>query len=164
MRQGGMSRVRPHDLGGAGALLTVALVAGGSPRTSHPSSGSGRSPRCSGRGARLRRRLGDARGVRGGTAIAFATSAGFLVAYARRSTERCSLPPVSPDLDRAAAWSWRLLVSAAAVAAVLALLWYLRVIVLPVAVALTIAPAVSPIASWFAAAASSSARRRRSPS
>ena len=62
-------------------------------------------------------------------------------------------PRVSPNLDRAAAWSWRLLVSAAAVAAILALLWYLRVIVLPVAVALTIAPAVSPVASWF--------RRRR---
>ena len=62
-------------------------------------------------------------------------------------------PLASPNLDRAAAWSWRLLVSAAAVAAILALLWYLRVIVLPVAVALTIAPAVSPVASWF--------RRRR---
>jgi predicted PurR-regulated permease PerM len=53
------------------------------------------------------------------------------------------------NLERAAAWSWRLLVSAAAVAATLALLWYLRVIVLPVAVALTIAPAVSPVATWF---------------
>jgi putative heme transporter len=59
------------------------------------------------------------------------------------------LPPVALNLERAAAWSWRLLVSAAVVAAVLALLWYLRVIVLPVAVALTIAPAVSPVATWF---------------
>jgi predicted PurR-regulated permease PerM len=32
---------------------------------------------------------------------------------------------------------------------VLALLWYLRVIVLPIAIALTIAPALSPVASWF---------------
>ena len=59
------------------------------------------------------------------------------------------LPPTTLNVERAAAWSWRLLVSAAAVAGVLALLWYLRVIVLPVAVALTIAPAVSPIAAWF---------------
>ena len=59
------------------------------------------------------------------------------------------LPPTTPNLELAAAWSWRLLVSAAAVAAVLAVLWYLRVIVLPVAVALTIAPAVSPVAGWF---------------
>ena len=35
------------------------------------------------------------------------------------------------------------------VALVGALLWYLRVIVLPVAVALTLAPALSPLASWF---------------
>ena len=60
-----------------------------------------------------------------------------------------NLPPTTPNLERSAAWSWRLLVSGAALAAVLALLRYLRVIVLPVAVALTIAPAVSPIASWF---------------
>jgi predicted PurR-regulated permease PerM len=56
------------------------------------------------------------------------------------------LPPVPPSLDRASAWSWRLLVTAAAAAAIVALLWYLRVIVLPVLVALTIAPALTPIA------------------
>ena len=42
------------------------------------------------------------------------------------------------SLERAAAWSWRLLVCTAALALVGALLWYLRVIVLPVAVALTL--------------------------
>ena len=57
------------------------------------------------------------------------------------------------SLERAAAWSWRLLVCTAALALVGALLWYLRVIVLPIAVALTLAPALSPVASWF--------RRRR---
>ena len=62
-------------------------------------------------------------------------------------------PPVSVTLARAAAWTWRLLVCAAGLAALLALLWYLRVIVLPVAIALTLAPALAPIASWF--------RRRR---
>ena len=40
-----------------------------------------------------------------------------------------NLPPVPASLERAAAWSWRLLVCAAAALAVLALLWYLRVIV-----------------------------------
>ena len=64
-----------------------------------------------------------------------------------------NLPPVPLNLERSAAWTWRLLVCTAALALVLALLWYLRVIVLPIAVALTIAPALSPVASWF--------RRRR---
>jgi predicted PurR-regulated permease PerM len=45
--------------------------------------------------------------------------------------------------------TWRLLICTAALALVLALLWYLRVIVLPIAVALTIAPTLSPLASWF---------------
>jgi predicted PurR-regulated permease PerM len=63
------------------------------------------------------------------------------------------LPPLPVNLERAAAWCWRLLVCAAALAVVGAVLWYLRVIVLPVAVALTLAPALSPLASWF--------RRRR---
>jgi predicted PurR-regulated permease PerM len=44
------------------------------------------------------------------------------------------------------------------------LLSYLRVIVLPLAVALTIAPALSPVASWFrGAVATSSGRPLRSP-
>ena len=53
------------------------------------------------------------------------------------------------NLERAAAWSWRFLVCTASLALVGALLWYLRVIVLPIAVALTLAPALSPLVSWF---------------
>jgi putative heme transporter len=56
------------------------------------------------------------------------------------------VPAVPVGLDRAAGWAWRLLVSVAAVAAVVLLLWYLRVIVLPAIVALTIAPALTPLA------------------
>jgi predicted PurR-regulated permease PerM len=56
------------------------------------------------------------------------------------------VPLVPVGLDRAAGWAWRVLVCAAAVVAVLALLWYLRVIVLPTIVALTIAPALTPLA------------------
>ena len=59
------------------------------------------------------------------------------------------IPRVSANVERAANWSWRLLVCAVAVAAVLALLWYIRVIVLPAVVALTIAPALTPLASWL---------------
>ena len=54
--------------------------------------------------------------------------------------------PVPTGLERAAAWSWRLLACAVAVGAVLALLWYLKVIVLPAIVALTIALALTPLA------------------
>ncbi len=57
-----------------------------------------------------------------------------------------NLPPVPPNLERAASWSWRLLVCASALLVVLALLWYLRVIVLPTMIALTIAPALAPVA------------------
>ena len=61
--------------------------------------------------------------------------------------ERVALiPPVSPALVRAAAWSWRLLVCAAAALAALVLLRYLSAIVLPVSFALTIAPALTPLA------------------
>jgi putative heme transporter len=49
-------------------------------------------------------------------------------------------------LDRAAGWAWRLLLCAAAVGLVIFLLWYLRVIVLPAIVAVTIAPALTPLA------------------
>ncbi len=55
------------------------------------------------------------------------------------------VPPVSSGLDRAAGWSWRLLVCAAAVALVVTLLWYLNVIVLPAIIALTVAPALTPL-------------------
>lgn len=58
-----------------------------------------------------------------------------------------NVPPVPLNLERAAGWSWRLLVCAAAVLAVLTVLWYLRVIVLPIMVALTIAPALAPVAA-----------------
>jgi len=54
---------------------------------------------------------------------------------------------VPMNVERAAGWSWRLLACAAAVLAALALLWYFRVIVLPMMVALTIAPALTPLAA-----------------
>ena len=56
-----------------------------------------------------------------------------------------NLPMVPANLERAAGWSWRLLVCAAALLAVLGVLWYVRIIVLPVLVALTITPALSPV-------------------
>jgi predicted PurR-regulated permease PerM len=62
------------------------------------------------------------------------------------------VPTVPIGLDRAAGWAWRLLVCAFAVAAVVGLLWYLRVIVLPIVVALTIAPALMPLADRLRAA------------
>jgi putative heme transporter len=61
------------------------------------------------------------------------------------STPPMRVPSIPPNLDRAAGWAWRLLVCAAAALAVLALLWYVRVIVLPTMIALTIAPALTPI-------------------
>jgi putative heme transporter len=59
------------------------------------------------------------------------------------------VPPVPATLDRAAGWTWRFLVCVLGVAAVLALLWYLRVIVLPAVIALTVAPALTPLARWL---------------
>ena len=56
------------------------------------------------------------------------------------------VPPVPTGLDRAAGWAWRLLVCALGVLAVLTLLWYLEVIVLPALIALTISPALTPLA------------------
>jgi hypothetical protein len=47
-------------------------------------------------------------------------------------------------LERAAGWSWRLLFCAAALLTVLGVLWYVRIIVLPVMLAPTITPALSP--------------------
>ena len=49
-------------------------------------------------------------------------------------------------LERAAGWAWRVLVCAAALLAVIVMLWYFRVIVLPAIIALTIAPALTPLA------------------
>ncbi len=60
-----------------------------------------------------------------------------------------NLPPVPASLERAASWSWRLLVCAAAALSVLIVLRYLSVIVLPVMFALTIAPALTPVAGML---------------
>jgi predicted PurR-regulated permease PerM len=62
---------------------------------------------------------------------------------------RSWIRPVPGVVDRAAGWAWRLLVCAAAVFAVLALLWYLKVIVLPTVVALTLAPALMPLVRFL---------------
>ena len=59
------------------------------------------------------------------------------------------LPPVPESLNRAASWSWRLLVCAAAALSVLVVLRYLGVIVLPIMFALTIAPALTPVSSML---------------
>ncbi|MEZ5101931.1 MAG: AI-2E family transporter [Thermoleophilia bacterium] len=59
------------------------------------------------------------------------------------------VPPVPRSLDRASGWAWRLLLCAAALVAVLALLVFLQVIVLPVLVALTISPALLPLTDWL---------------
>ncbi len=67
-------------------------------------------------------------------------------AETERGASRLNLPPVPVSLKRAASWSWRLLVCAAAAFTVLVVLRYLSVIVLPVMFALTIAPALTPIA------------------
>jgi predicted PurR-regulated permease PerM len=54
---------------------------------------------------------------------------------------------VPAGLDRAAGWAWRLIVIAAALALALVVLWYFKVIVLPAIVALTVAPALVPLAN-----------------
>jgi predicted PurR-regulated permease PerM len=55
------------------------------------------------------------------------------------------VPPVPSALDRLAGWSWRLLLVIAVALGLLALLWSVRVIVLPSIIAVTIAPALTPI-------------------
>jgi predicted PurR-regulated permease PerM len=65
------------------------------------------------------------------------------------SRTRGWIRPVPAALERSAGWSWRLLVCAAAVFGVLALLWYLKVIVLPTVVALTLAPALTPLVGFL---------------
>jgi predicted PurR-regulated permease PerM len=58
-----------------------------------------------------------------------------------------NVPPVPANLERAAGWAWRLLICGVALAAGVALLWYVRVVVVPTMIALTIAPALAPIAA-----------------
>jgi predicted PurR-regulated permease PerM len=67
----------------------------------------------------------------------------------QRPDRAVKIPPVPGGLARAASWSWRLLVCAFALLAVLVALWYVRVIVLPLMIALTVAPALTPVADWF---------------
>jgi predicted PurR-regulated permease PerM len=56
------------------------------------------------------------------------------------------VPPVPLALERIAGWAWRLIAAGVAVVVVVAALWYLRVIVLPAIIAMTISPALTPIA------------------
>jgi predicted PurR-regulated permease PerM len=56
------------------------------------------------------------------------------------------VPPVPVALERTAGWAWRLIAVGIAAVVLVAALWYLRVIVLPAIIALTISPALTPIA------------------
>jgi predicted PurR-regulated permease PerM len=56
------------------------------------------------------------------------------------------VPPVPVALERIAGWAWRLIAVGIAAVVVVAALWYLRVIVLPAIIAMTISPALTPIA------------------
>src|SRR5919112_1540702 len=58
-------------------------------------------------------------------------------------------PDVPPALRRLAAWSWRLLVVLAAVGLLLYLLIQLKVIVVPVIVALFLATLLVPLVKWL---------------
>ncbi|HJW62789.1 MAG TPA: AI-2E family transporter, partial [Actinomycetes bacterium] len=58
-------------------------------------------------------------------------------------------PDVPPALRQLAAWSWRLLVVLAAVGLVLYLLILLKVIVVPVIVALFLATLLVPLVRWL---------------
>ncbi len=64
----------------------------------------------------------------------------------QRATART---PIDPRLERAAAYSWRLLVVAAAAVAALWLTGRLLVVVLPIFVALLIARVLLPVAHWL---------------
>lgn len=57
-------------------------------------------------------------------------------------------PLVPPLVDRVAAWSWRLLVIAGAVALLGFLLWTLKGVVIPIFLALLLSTALSPVVAW----------------
>ncbi|AEI11182.1 AI-2E family transporter [Cellulomonas gilvus] len=65
--------------------------------------------------------------------------------------ERASDPAAAVPLPvrQAAAWSWRLLLIAAAAAVVIALVGYLKLVVVPVAVALLLAVLLHPLVGWL---------------
>jgi putative heme transporter len=67
------------------------------------------------------------------------------------SVENRARPDVPPALRRLAAWSWRLLVILAAAGLVLYLLILLKVIVVPVIVALFLATLLVPLVRWLEA-------------
>jgi len=63
------------------------------------------------------------------------------------SEPKGELAPIG--LQRAAAWSWRLLIVGAAIVVVSLLLWSLRGVAIPVFVALLIATHVAPLTYWL---------------
>ena len=70
-------------------------------------------------------------------------------AGARARRRMRAVPPVPPVLVGATAWSWRLLLVAGAVVALLALVRYFALVTLPVAGALLLCALLHPVTAWL---------------
>jgi predicted PurR-regulated permease PerM len=108
-----------------------------------------------GRLGQVRQRVGDAYAARR-AAVERAHDAGFGDGYATAVQDGSRKPPaVGPDgefphgLRLAAGWSWRMLVIVAAAAVVLWLVGRLRLVLVPLAIALLLAALLTPAVQWL---------------